>query len=60
MVDVLLTFKREELKEKKRNTKVGTVSFFMTPPFISYVSLKDSSVADVCKILPPIIVAQCY
>lgn len=40
-----------------------TVSFFITLQqilFTSHVDLKDSSVADVSKILPLIIVAQCY
>lgn len=57
--------KRGIKKKRKniKNKKAGTVSFFITLHpflFISYVNLKDSSIANVCKILPPIIVAQCY
>lgn len=42
--------------------KRGNTFFIALRPllFISHVNLKDSSVADVSKILPPIIVAQCY
>lgn len=63
-VGILLEFDGEELKKKYlKNKKRGTLSFFIALHpclFISHVNLKDSSVADVSKILPLIIVAQCY
>lgn len=70
-----LELDREEIKkiEKKisETKKLGTFSFFIATPapspptplfflHLSRVDFKDSSVAGVCKILPPIIVAQCY
>lgn len=65
MAAILLKFEMEELKKKNQKNEKSKNSFLSLNPYIPFASslmsnLEDCSVADVCIILPPIIVAQCY
>lgn len=59
------TAPQRRIKKKTKRRRKGVEGFLLSITlqlilFASGVDLKDSSVADVSKILPLIIVAQCY